>query len=110
MDTLPLPSPGFIGDEHTAVHAIGQRDLSHNGPFILLADDRLDLPHGRRAGGPHPHAGFEIVTLIVDGEMRNRDEGLVRAVDVVWTTPRSGWCTGTMMSSPWEGCGCCNGG
>jgi redox-sensitive bicupin YhaK (pirin superfamily) len=88
--TLPPPSPGFIGDGHTAVHAIGPQDFAHNDPFILLADDRLDLPRGQKAGAAHPHAGFEIATLIVDGEMRDRDEGLLRAGDVVWTTAGSG--------------------
>jgi quercetin 2,3-dioxygenase len=88
--TLPPPSPGFIGDGHTAVHAIGPQDFLHNDPFIMLADDRLDLPNGRQAGAAHPHAGFEIATLIVDGEMRDRDEGLLRAGDVVWTTAGSG--------------------
>lgn len=87
---LPPPSPGFIGDGHTAVQAIGPQDFARNDPFIMLADDRLDLPRGQRAGAAHPHAGFEIATLIVDGEMRDRDEGLLRAGDVVWTTAGSG--------------------
>jgi redox-sensitive bicupin YhaK (pirin superfamily) len=88
--TLPPSSPGFIGNGHTAVHVIGPQDFSHNDPFILLADDRLDLARGRQAGAAHPHAGFEIATLIVDGEMRDRDEGLLRAGDVVWTIAGSG--------------------
>ena len=88
--TLPPPSPGFIGDGHTAVHAIGPQDFAHADPFILLADDRLDLRRGQQAGAAHPHAGFEIATLIVDGEMRDRDEGLLRAGDVAWMTAGSG--------------------
>ena len=88
--TLPPPSPGFIGDGHIAIHAIGPQDFAHNDPFIVLADDRLDLTRGQQAGAAHPHAGFEIATLIVDGEMRDRDEGLLRAGDVVWTTTGSG--------------------
>ena len=88
--TLPPPSPGFIGEGHSVVHSIGPRDFAHNDPFILLADDRLDLPRGQQAGAAHPHAGFEIATLIVDGEMRDRDEGLLRTGDVVWTTTGSG--------------------
>ncbi len=88
--TLPPPSPGFIGDGHIAIQAIGPQDFAHNDPFIMLADDRLDLTRGQQAGAAHPHAGFEIATLIVDGEMRDRDEGLLRAGDVVWTTTGSG--------------------
>jgi len=88
--TLPPPSPGFIGEGHTAVHVIESREFAHNDPFILLADDRIDLPRGMRAGGPHPHAGFEIATFVVEGELRDRDEGLIRAGDVAWMTAGSG--------------------
>jgi len=69
---------------------IDAREFAYNDPFIILADDRLDLPPGRRAGGPHPHAGFEIVTFVVEGEARDRDEGLLRSGDVLWMTAGSG--------------------
>jgi len=88
--TLPPPGPGFIGDGHTAIHAIDAREFAQNDPFIMLADDRLDLPRGRKAGGPHPHAGFEIVTFDVEGDARDRDEGLLRAGDMLWMTAGSG--------------------
>lgn len=88
--TLPKPAPGFIGQGHTAVFAIDSREFADNDPFIMLADDRLELPPGRRAGGPHPHAGFEIATFLVEGEARDRDEGLLRAGDVAWMTAGSG--------------------
>jgi len=88
--TLPPAGPGFIGDGHTAVHVIDAREFTQNDPFILLADDRVDLPQGQAAGGPHPHAGFEIVTFAVEGEARDRDEGLLRPGDVWWMTAGSG--------------------
>ena len=88
--TLPAPAPGFIGEGHTAIHVIDAREFAHNDPFILLADDLVDIPPGQRAGGPHPHAGFEIVTFVVEGELRDRDEGLLRAGDVAWMTAGSG--------------------
>jgi redox-sensitive bicupin YhaK (pirin superfamily) len=88
--TLPPARPGFIGEGHTAIHVIDGREFAHTDPFIMLADDRLDLPRGRRAGGPHPHAGFEIVTFTVEGEARDRDEGLLRTGDVLWMTAGSG--------------------
>jgi redox-sensitive bicupin YhaK (pirin superfamily) len=88
--TLPPPGPGFIGDGHTAIHVIDPARFAHNDPFIMLADDRVDLPPGQRAGGPHPHAGFEILTFAVEGEARDRDEGLLRAGDVLWMTAGSG--------------------
>jgi redox-sensitive bicupin YhaK (pirin superfamily) len=88
--TLPPPGPGFIGEGHTAIHVIDPREFATNDPFIMLADDRVDLPPGQRAGGPHPHAGFEILTFAVEGEARDRDEGLLRAGDVLWMTAGSG--------------------
>jgi len=88
--TLPPARPGFMGEGHTAIHVIEVQDFAHNDPFIILADDRIDLPPGQRAGGPHPHAGFEIVTFAVEGEARDRDEGVLRAGDVLWMTAGSG--------------------
>lgn len=88
--TLPPPAPGFIGAGHVAVHVIDGRDFTRTDPFIMLADDRVDLPPGRKAGGAHPHAGFEIVTFVVEGEARDRDEGALRTGDVAWMTAGSG--------------------
>lgn len=88
--TLPASGPGFIGVGHTAIHVIDPGNFTHNDPFIMLADDRIDLPPGRRAGGPHPHAGFEIMTFALEGEARDRDEGLLREGDVLWMTAGSG--------------------
>lgn len=90
VTTLPAPGPGFIGDGHTAIHVIHANDFDQNDPFIMLADDRVDLRAGQRAGGPHPHGGFEIVTFIVEGELRDRDEGTLRTGDVLWMTAGSG--------------------
>ena len=87
---LHPPSPGFIGEGHTAVHVIGGGDFVHTDPFIRLADDRIDIPPGRRAGGAHPHAGFEIATFVVEGAARDRDEGLLETGDVAWMIAGSG--------------------
>ena len=88
--TTAAPSPGFIGNGHTAVSVIDPREFSHNDPFIVLMDDRIDLEPGREAGGAHPHAGFETVTFVVEGELRDRDEGTLRTGDVLWMTAGSG--------------------
>lgn len=57
-----------------------------NDPFIMLADDHLDIGE-RPVGGPHPHAGFETVTLVLDGAIYDRDEGgVIAAGDVQWMT------------------------
>jgi hypothetical protein len=61
-----------------------------NDPFILLMDDYLDIGD-RPVGGPHPHAGFETVTLILDGAIIDRDEGgTLNAGEVQWMTAGSG--------------------
>lgn len=64
----PKAEPGFLGKGHTA-RAVLHGDFSQSDPFILLMDDMLDKQDGEPAGGPHPHAGFETVTLMLEGEM-----------------------------------------
>jgi redox-sensitive bicupin YhaK (pirin superfamily) len=88
--TTAAPSPGFIGEGHTAVSVVDPQDFSRNDPFIVLMDDRIDLEPGREAGGAHPHGGFETVTFVVEGELRDRDEGTLKAGDVLWMTAGSG--------------------
>jgi redox-sensitive bicupin YhaK (pirin superfamily) len=88
--TTAPPSPGFIGDGHTAVSVVDPTEFPHNDPFIVLMDDRIDLEPGREAGGAHPHGGFETVTFVVEGELRDRDEGTLKTGDVLWMTAGSG--------------------
>lgn len=84
------PAPGFIGEGHTAVAVIDPGDFARTDPFILLMDDRVDLAPGLPAGGAHPHAGFETVTFVIEGSMRDRDEGTLETGDVLWMTAGSG--------------------
>ena len=88
--TTAPPSPGFIGEGHTAVSVIDPKEFTRNDPFIVLMDDRIDLEPGREAGDAHPHGGFETVTFVVEGELRDRDEGTLRTGDVLWMTAGSG--------------------
>lgn len=62
--------------------------LHHYGPYAISAfNNPFDL-------GPHPHRGFEPITLLFKGEQLHRDslgnEMLVRAGDVQWTTAGRG--------------------
>jgi redox-sensitive bicupin YhaK (pirin superfamily) len=41
-------------------------------------------------GEEHPHAGFEIATFVLEGALRDRDEGVLRAGDVQWMTAGRG--------------------
>jgi hypothetical protein len=53
-------------------------------------DDHLDIGD-RPVGGPHPHAGFETVTLLLEGSLCDRDEGgLIKAGEVQWMTAGRG--------------------
>jgi redox-sensitive bicupin YhaK (pirin superfamily) len=88
--TTPPPAPGFIGEGHTAVTVVDPNEFTHNDPFIALMDDRIDLGPGRKAGGAHPHGGFETVTFVVEGELRDRDEGTLGTGDILWMTAGSG--------------------
>jgi quercetin 2,3-dioxygenase len=88
--TTPPPAPGFIGEGHLAVTVVDPNDFEQNDPFIALMDDRIDLAPGRTAGGAHPHGGFETVTFVVEGALRDRDEGTLNTGDVLWMTAGSG--------------------
>lgn len=64
----PQTEQGFLGAGHTARSVI-YGDYSASDPFILLMDDLLDKKDDEPAGGPHPHAGFETVSLLLEGEI-----------------------------------------
>jgi redox-sensitive bicupin YhaK (pirin superfamily) len=69
---------------------LSPEDFARNDPFIMLADDNLDIGD-RTVGGPHPHAGFETVTLVLDGAIYDRDEGgVIKAGEVQWMTAGRG--------------------
>jgi len=87
--TLPPPSTGQFGPDHTVVEVITPSEWDHADPFILLMDDRLD---GRLMAGPHPHAGFETVSFLVHGNIgaENQQGGVLAPGDVEWTTAGSG--------------------
>ena len=67
IDT-PRAHHGFLGAGHTA-RAVIQSSYAESDPFIMLMDDMLDKRDEKPVGGPHPHAGFETVTLMIEGEM-----------------------------------------
>ena len=85
VETAPPFAPGFAGPGHTASLVVDPAQFAEHDPFIVLADDKLDLAHGAHVGGEHPHAGFEIATFVVEGALIDRDEGVLRAGDLLWT-------------------------
>lgn len=67
IDT-PSAHQGFLGKDHIA-RALIQNKFEESDPFILLMDDILDKKDDEPIGGPHPHAGFETVSLLLEGEI-----------------------------------------
>lgn len=89
MTIAPL-SPGFVGPGHLATQVVRAEDFAANDPFIMLMDDHLDIGE-RPVGGPHPHAGFETVTLLLEGAIHDRDEGgVIDTGEVQWMTAGRG--------------------
>src|SRR5258708_28157259 len=87
---VPPAARGFVGSGHLAAPVVCPQNFEMNDPFILLMDDHLDIGD-RPVGGPHPHAGFETVTLILDGAIFDRDEGgTLNAGEVQWMTAGNG--------------------
>ena len=62
--------------------------LNHHGPQVYPPDNR-GLPFG-----PHPHRGFETVTVIVEGSLAHKDTGghesVIHAGGVQWMTAGRG--------------------
>lgn len=73
IDTPPAQS-GFLGRGHVARPVI-QRGFAESDPFIMLMDDMLNKEDNTPSGGPHPHAGFETVSLLIEGEMGEMQGG-----------------------------------
>jgi redox-sensitive bicupin YhaK (pirin superfamily) len=89
----PPLHPGFAGPGHTAKAVVAADDFARNDPFILLMDDRIETNRELPNMGPHPHAGFETVTLVLEGGLTYHDEhgeGHLAAGDVQWMTAGSG--------------------
>ncbi|RYY30816.1 MAG: pirin family protein [Chitinophagaceae bacterium] len=63
----PRDEAGFLGDGHIA-RSIVNGEFVQTDPFIFLMDDMLDKKNNEPAGGRHPHAGFETVSLMIEGE------------------------------------------
>ncbi len=84
----PSPHQGFLGPDHTA-RALIEGSFSETDPFILLMDDELDKQDDEPVGGPHPHAGFETVSLLLTGEIGDAQHKM-KAGDFQMMTAGSG--------------------
>jgi redox-sensitive bicupin YhaK (pirin superfamily) len=88
--TAPPLERGFVGAGHLASQVLAGQGFAATDPFIMLADDHLDIGD-RAVGGAHPHAGFETVTLLLEGAIYDRDEGgVIDTGEVQWMTAGRG--------------------
>lgn len=85
---VPENHPGFLGAGHTA-RPVVSGGFKATDPFIMLMDDIIDKKDTKPVGGPHPHAGFETVTLILEGELGDGQEQL-KSGDLQLMTAGSG--------------------
>ena len=75
--------------------SIGQGSSSRTDPFLMLDEFGTDNPDDYIAGfPPHPHRGFETVTIMLDGHMRHKDHlgnvGELQGGGVQWMTAGRG--------------------
>ena len=94
----PASAPGFLGKGHTASPVIAV-DFSQSDPFIMLMDDRLEKTDNIPVGGPHPHAGFETVSLVLKGEFGDGEHAM-NAGDFEIMTAGSGIVHTETISQP----------
>lgn len=84
--------------EGAGVHllrVIGQQALRHLDPFIMLDRFHSSRPEDYERGfPPHPHRGFETVTVMRSGRMRHKDsrgnQGLITDGGSQWMTAGRG--------------------
>ena len=59
---------------HSFIEVIQADDFINSDPFIRLTDDRMEIGD-KEIGAPHPHAGFEALGLLLEGAIRNLENG-----------------------------------
>lgn len=66
---------GFLGTGHQAKAVLDGISYQDSDPFVLFMDDNLNLTGGEPVGGAHPHAGFETLTLVLQGDEKDWTTG-----------------------------------
>jgi quercetin 2,3-dioxygenase len=98
LSTRSAPNRHWVGDGFPVHGMFGyEQGTRERSPFLLLdyaAPTRFGPTTARRGVGPHPHRGFETVTIVYDGEVEHRDStgrgGVIGPGDVQWMTAGSG--------------------
>jgi quercetin 2,3-dioxygenase len=85
------PAPGLLVDR-----PLPGPEIDYLDPFLMLDHFGPDLVTPGEQGGlnPHPHRGFETVTIMLEGAMEHHDSqgnhGLIGPGDVQWMTAARG--------------------
>ena len=95
---LEAPRPHWVGDGFLVQPLFGALAFTATiSPFLMLdwaAPSRFGPSAEPRGVGPHPHRGFETVTIVYDGAVDHRDSAghvdSIAAGDVQWMTAGSG--------------------
>ena len=99
IETSPAaPDRHWVGDGFLVRPLFGEIAFTEApSPFLMFdwAAERTFAPSAARRGvGPHPHRGFETVTLVYAGEVEHRDSAghadRIGPGDVQWMTAGSG--------------------
>ena len=98
LGVYEAPRPHWVGDGFPVRSLFSYGDHGEAlSPFLLLdhAGPQTFAPTTARRGvGPHPHRGFETVTIVYEGEVAHRDStgagGVIGPGDVQWMTAASG--------------------
>jgi redox-sensitive bicupin YhaK (pirin superfamily) len=93
ISRIVTPSPAVAGCPklgHSFIEVISPDDFINSDPFIRLTEDRMEIGN-EEIGAPHPHAGFEALGLLLEGAIRNRENGaLLNPGDLIWLTAGAG--------------------
>ena len=98
LGVYSAPRPHWVGDGFPVRSLFSYDGLGrHLSPFLLLdhaAPTRFEPAARPRGVGPHPHRGFETVTVVYQGELEHRDStgagGRIGPGDVLWMTAGGG--------------------
>jgi redox-sensitive bicupin YhaK (pirin superfamily) len=94
----PAPRRHWVGDGFPVRSLVSYaEDAAAVSPFLLLdyaGPHNFAPAEAPRGVGAHPHAGFETVTIVYDGEVAHRDSagggGTIGPGDVQWMTAGAG--------------------
>ena len=95
ISTIETSTVEFVG-ANKVLQALPTRNLKQVDPFLLIHHmvPAIIKPGASIRIPPHPHAGFEVVTYLIDGEFFHRDskghDVIAKAGDINWMTSGSG--------------------